>query len=233
MYELCEHGGVLTCDNCKATWTYPAGFSGATNKCPFCGKLLLPEHGSATSLDGVLSCIADTFGGETMKDGAKLLGLFADLAPNLKREKILLRHFLECGGNDVLLKAVSAETAEARAMIRSVIARTEQELMVMPDAAKSVCLAFWTAIGGSGDVQNNNTASTAPEKPAAVAVVQPVVQRPAPTQQHPVSQSRDEDLSWKRSEAAHRAWLNSQKKAYGMSTGGRRIRFPLRTGREI
>lgn len=201
---------VLTCKNCKASWTYPAGFVKVTDKCPFCGKSLMPEHGIESSLSNVLSYIADTFGDDAMKDGRKLLSLFADLAPNLKREKILLRHFVECDGNSILLKAFSADEPEARIKIRMVIDRMEQELLVLPDAAQNICLVFWTAIGGSGDVLNNDTVLAVPEKSAAVAVAQFDIKGQASIQQRPDSQRRDEDLSWKRSEAAHRAWLKSQ-----------------------
>jgi hypothetical protein len=158
-------------------------------------------------MDEVLSYTVGKFGVEIMRDGVKLQSFFADLAPHLKKEKIMLRHFIECDGHIVLLKAVREEPQEAQARISSVIQRMEDDLMVMPEAAKSVCHSFWIAVGGyKGSIENDphavssTTVATAPENPRVTPHVQPQA----------AIQSEKADESWRRSEAAHRQWLQSQ-----------------------
>ena len=50
-----------------------------------------PEKPLLSSLDDVLAHIYRNFGEEALRDGAKLQSLFADLAPQMKREKVMLR----------------------------------------------------------------------------------------------------------------------------------------------
>lgn len=68
-------------------WSGPATFTSKFDVCPFCGKSLKPKDSNFSSMDEVLSHIVDTFGIDTMRDGVKLQSLFADLAPQLKKEK--------------------------------------------------------------------------------------------------------------------------------------------------
>ena len=56
----------------------------------------------------------------------------------------------------------------------------EDDLMVMPEVAKSVCHSFWIAVGGDkGSIENDplavssTTIATAPENPRATPHVQP------------------------------------------------------------
>ena len=224
-------------------------------------------------MEDVLKYIFDRFGIETMRSGTKLQSFFADLAPHLRKEKIMLRHFIECDGNVILLQAKQENKNEAAARIAGVVQRMEDELMVMPDVAKSICRAFWIAIGGDNTVfvspkevpANVTIKTTAAAKPATITT-QPaptlsatsrVIQKPQPTykpstnsapqprkifsdvtspadsvnqnslqtahsywskpqNQPPAPKSPVKPMEdWKRSEAAHRAWLNSQKSATG------------------
>lgn len=197
----------MKCTNCGMEWSGPAAFTSKINTCPFCGKSLQPVRSQFSSMDEVLSYTVGKFGIEIMRDGVKLQSYFADLAPHLKKEKIMLRHFIECDGHIVLLKAVREEPREAQARINSVIQRMEDDLMVMPEVAKSVCLSFWIAIGGDkGSIENVShtvyatTVATAPANPTVAPAIQPTA----------AVQSEKTDESWRRSEAAHRQWLQSQ-----------------------
>lgn len=197
----------MKCNNCGMEWTGPAAFTSKINDCPFCGKSLQAAKPQFSSMDEVLSYTVGKFGIEIMRDGVKLQSFFADLAPHLKKEKIMLRHFIECDGHIVLLKAVGEGAQEAQARINSVIQRMEDDLMVMPEAARSVCHSFWIAVGGDkGSIENappavsSTTVATAPENPRVAPPVQPQA----------AGQSEKADESWRRSEAAHRQWLQSQ-----------------------
>lgn len=197
----------MKCNNCGMEWSGPAAFTSKINACPFCGKSLNPENPHFSSMDEVLSYIAGAFGVATMRDGVKLQSLFADLAPHLKKEKIMLRHFIECDGHIVLLKAVREEPQEAQARINSVIQRMEDDLMVMPEVAKSVCRSFWIAVRGDKGLIENAPQTVSSTTVATVPVITTAA---SPVQPQTAAQSEKADESWLRSEAAHRQWLQSQ-----------------------
>jgi hypothetical protein len=79
----------------------------------------------------------------------------------------MLRHFVECDGNVILLKAKQEDNNEAKARIASVIQRMEDELMVMPDVAKTICRAFWVAIGGDKNL------FVVPQVPSTTVTIKP------------------------------------------------------------
>ena len=274
----------MKCNNCNVEWSGPVSFTSKIDVCPFCGKSLKPEPQTYNSIEDVLKYISETFGPETMRNGTKLQSFFADLAPHLRKEKIMLRHFVECDGNVVLLKAKQADKSEAKARIAGVVQRMEDELMVMPDVAKAICRAFWLAIGGDNSVfvtpqvvPTNVTTKTPPvAKPVsnntqptpALSATSRVTQKPQPaykpsTNIPPQSRKVFSDATspadsvnqnslqtahshwskpqnqppapkppvkptedWKRSEAAHRAWLNSQKGASGTNPAPKPEKLP-------
>lgn len=138
----------MKCANCGVEWTVPATFTSKIDVCPFCGNSVQSEKHLFSSLDDVLAHILNRFGIEVMDDGIKLLSLFADLAPQLKREKVILRYFVECNGNAVFLSAVHEDHSEAQAKIKMVMDQMENELLVSQDAVQQVCRSFWLVIGG-------------------------------------------------------------------------------------
>ncbi len=200
----------MKCNNCGMEWSGPTIFTSKIDACPFCGKSLKPENPIFSSMDEVLSYIAEAFGIATMRDGVKLQSLFADLAPQLKKEKIMLRHFIECDGHIVLLKTIQEEPQEYQAKINTVIQRMEDDLMVMPDVAQSVCRSFWIAIGGNNELINNVPQAVSP---TTVATVPANTGAASPVQPQAIRQSEKADESWRRSEAAHRQWIQSQSAA--------------------
>lgn len=138
----------MKCSNCGVEWTVPVTFTSKIDVCPFCGKSIQPEKPLLSSLDDVLVHILVNFGEEALRDGIKLQSLFADLAPQLKREKVMLRYFVECNGNDVFLNAIHEDQGEARVKIKTVMEQMENDLLVSHDAVQQVCKAFWHVLGG-------------------------------------------------------------------------------------
>lgn len=138
----------MKCSNCGVEWTIPPTFTSKIDVCPFCGKSIHPAKKQQNSMDDVLPYILKNFGSEAMKDGAKLQSLFADLAPELKREKTMLRYFVQCDGQCRLFDALRAPSDEARAIIHAVISQMEDDLLMATVPAKQICKSFWIAIGG-------------------------------------------------------------------------------------
>lgn len=193
----------MRCNSCGMEWTGPATFTSQISICPFCGNTLNSVTPQFSSMHDVLSYIVENFGLETMREGMKLQSLFADLAPSLKREKIMLRHFIECDGNNVLLSAIHNDKQEARAQITRVIQRMEDELMVMPDIASAVCHSFWCAVGGSPDLISESFS-----KPKVSTYSEKNLE--PQTTAKPTMQKQVSDTAWRQSEAAHRQWIQSQ-----------------------
>lgn len=165
----------MKCSNCGVEWTIPATFTSKIDVCPFCGKSMQPEKPLLSSLDDVLAHIHKNFGEEAMRDGTKLQSLFADLAPQLKREKMMLRYFVECNGNEVFLSAIHEEQSEAKAKIKAVMEQMENDLLVSHNAVQQVCKVFWHVIGG----ETYDCFQSGKNQPAPIVTAQPSPQ-PAP-----------------------------------------------------
>lgn len=165
----------MKCNKCGAEWTIPASFTSKIEICPFCGNPMQPKKVVFSSLDDVLQYILQNFGLEAMGDGIKLQSIFSDLAPQLKREKVMLRYFVECNGNEVFLNAVHKDQTDAQVMLKTVIDQMENDLLVSHDAVQHVCRSFWSVIGGKeyAFLQPTKTVSTA-TIPTPVNTSQPV-----------------------------------------------------------
>ena len=173
----------MKCTNCGVEWTVPATFTSKIDACPFCGKLMQPAKPLLSSLDDVLAHIYKNFGEEAMRDGTKLQSLFADLAPQLKREKVMLRYFVECNGNEVFLSAIHEDQSEAKAKIKTVMEQMENDLLVSHNAVQQVCKVFWHVIGGETHDYFQSANPQAEPKAAAQPCPKPVPQvSPLPIQ---------------------------------------------------
>lgn len=97
----------------------------------------------------VLKQIIEKFGIDTLRNGSRTIALFADFAPQCRKEMNMLQYLVKCNGHKLLLDAREASTDEQRAIRRRIISQMTSELMLSEDAALSICDSFWIAIGGS------------------------------------------------------------------------------------
>lgn len=176
----------MKCTNCGVEWTVPATFTSKIDVCPFCGKSMQPEKPLLSSLDDVLVHILKNFGDEAMRDGTKLQSLFVDLAPQLKREKVMLRYFVECNGNEVFLSAIHEDQSEAKAKIKAVMDQMENDLLVSHDAVQQVCKVFWHVIGG----ETHDYFQFAKPQPVPTATAQPSPQPVSQVSPFPIQDDR-------------------------------------------
>lgn len=139
----------MCCASCGAAWTLPDVLK-TPDVCPFCGAELkpAPERRAPQSLEEALLLIAEQYGVNTLADRQKALGLFADLAPALESERMLLRHFFDAQGASTCLAALESIPEEQQTALTRVVQRMTEELFIAEDAARRVCAAFWHAIGG-------------------------------------------------------------------------------------
>ena len=139
----------MKCKHCGSEWMVSESFTKNIESCPFCGEAMTIEPPVLETMDDVLAQICKEFGTDVLRDGTKLLSIFADMAPKLKRERTILRYFVECNGNEVFVEAIHLEPNETRARIRSVMDTMKNDLQVSDAAIQQVCRSFWHVIGGS------------------------------------------------------------------------------------
>ena len=139
----------VRCPYCKAEWNAP-GEKVTPPKCPFCGKELVVKNDCARdTLDGVLLEIANSFGVDTLKDNRRTLALFCDLAPQLKKERILLAHFFDATRQNVeaIFCARFQTETEQKALSVKIYNKLVDEWAIQKDAAATICKGYFRAIG--------------------------------------------------------------------------------------
>lgn len=138
----------MKCFNCNAEWTVPQNISRSLSNCPFCGASLrsTAPRGLST-VEDVLQEILQRFGMETLKNGQKLIALFSDLSPQLKRERLLLTYLIQADGNIKLLEARGKTKNEQQACFHQVCKYLIDEQFVAEDAARRICMSYSVAIG--------------------------------------------------------------------------------------
>ncbi len=162
----------MKCPNCGAEWQLPPTVKVQLNKCPFCGSSLtsmLPS--SLETISDVLIAICDRFGIESLREGAKTVAIFSDLAPHLKKERVLLSYLIQLNGHTKLLSMIGQDRATQMASFKGVVKSLTDDLFVAESAAESVCKAFTSAIGISIVVETPRPTSTAQSNGASTREV--------------------------------------------------------------
>ena len=101
-----------------------------------------------TTLGDVIQKIAQDHGEKSLLDSHFTLAVFMDLAPNLKKEKELLRSFLLCNGAEKLIRVLSDSRQNQAACINSIIRDLEENQWLSRNAACYVCSEFYLGLTG-------------------------------------------------------------------------------------
>ena len=138
----------MKCPNCSAEWYLSEKIHTHLRTCPFCGTSLQCSHDKVLStMDDVLCEIIRRFGTDILRDGRKTVAVFSDLAPQLRKERLLLTYLIQFDGNQKLLEVKNLEKSMQRASYLKVVQYLAEEQFVAQTAAESVCLSFLKAIG--------------------------------------------------------------------------------------
>lgn len=138
----------MKCLNCNAEWTVPQNISRSLARCPFCGTSLSPAAPkSLSTVEDVLHEILQRFGADTLKNGQKLIALFSDLSPQLKRERLLLNYLVQSGGNIKLLEVRDKSRDEQQVCFDQVCRYLIDEQFIAEDAAIRICQSYSMALG--------------------------------------------------------------------------------------
>lgn len=101
-----------------------------------------------TALGDFIRIIAQDHGEKALLDSQLTLAVFMDLAPNLKRERELLRSFLLCNGAEKLIHATKESFQDQEACINSIIKDLEEKQWLSKDAAHYICSEFYYGLTG-------------------------------------------------------------------------------------
>lgn len=100
------------------------------------------------TMGDVIREIVYNHGEQTLLNTQLTLSAFGDLAPNMKKEKDLLRAFLQCGGAETLLQARNLSGQERRNCMDMLIRRMQEEQWVVESSARYVCSEVYFGITG-------------------------------------------------------------------------------------
>lgn len=185
----------MKCNYCQAEWTVNSAMSASIKSCPFCGKpIAMAPDDKLGSMVGALKAIIAHSGIDGLRDGKRALAMFSDLAPQLRREKIMFSYFVQCDGNVVLLDAINKPRSEQIVCRGKVAQQMMRDILVNEDVAYEACDAFWEAIGGTPLKEVPFEAKTVSPQPATTAKgTNPAPEKPdskpvfVPTPSKPVS----------------------------------------------
>ena len=74
-----------------------------------------------TTFKSVLQEIYFEYGEEALRNGHRLYSIFSDMAPQLQKEKRVLKSFLECSGNVRILDVKGRPLAEQKSVAESIV----------------------------------------------------------------------------------------------------------------
>lgn len=139
----------MKCPHCSSEWTVSLQVKGDVKRCPFCGNNLdSSNYQKMDTLEAVLVQIVTDQGLDALFDGHRMIGLFTDLAPNMKRESRILKYFVDAEGHKKLNNARNAAPADQRSSMERTVQKMTDEFAVAEDAARLVCEAYWVALTG-------------------------------------------------------------------------------------
>lgn len=120
---------LMICPHCRAQWKLPPDNHVLMKECPFCkGNMCSPDH-KLTTFEAVLQEIVFRFGVDVLSNGPQLVSLFSNIAPDLKKEIILLQFLLEYGDLTELCELRNTDAIEQNAGYKKQIRQLTQNII--------------------------------------------------------------------------------------------------------
>ena len=165
----------MKCSKCNSEWNTSPSISASMTVCPFCGESLCVKKDAFVSDYDVLRYLCSHFGIDFMRDGARVLACFADLAPMLKKEKRILSYFIECNGHIQILDSIAKDLAEQQLATKRVVRQMTDELFVAETVSCAIAESFLKAVNNP----TSNPAVTQRKEEKAASTTPPVSQKPS------------------------------------------------------
>ena len=143
----------MKCTHCGSQWNSNT----AVTVCPFCHKPLNTALNGPKTLTSTLVQIRDQFGVETLGKGKVLLSSFKDIAPELKREGVMLSHLDKYDGFKTLYEAKDKSNIEQQTAVSKVVCSLTDNF-VDKSAAENICMIYMLVLTGKeNEVQKPNS----------------------------------------------------------------------------
>ena len=128
----------MKCTHCNSEWNS----ANPVTSCPFCGKPLTVKPSAQPTMESVLEKIRDRIGVEALENNKKMLSCFADLAPQLKRERRVLQYFAECNGPELLYRTRNQTEAEQIRIMGQIVHKMNYDLLINETIGRNVCETY-------------------------------------------------------------------------------------------
>ena len=138
----------MKCNNCGSEWKINPSISFPETKCPFCGSPLASEKKMFETLEDVLVEIRDSYGMEILGNGSKLSAYFADLAPQLRKQRRWISNFVEIGGPARIMGIRNDSFDEQCSYIKWLVREMNEELSMEEKACRTICGAYYFVVTG-------------------------------------------------------------------------------------
>lgn len=99
-------------------------------------------------LTRIIEEIRVNYGQAILRDGTLLTAYFCDLAPRLKKERILLEALIAINGNENLVDVVCASVDEQYRVLSNTVLSLNTQRGISVDVATDFCNLFFKGIGG-------------------------------------------------------------------------------------
>lgn len=143
----------MKCNHCQAEWTVPAAVAASIKSCPFCGvPFTTISDDSLTSMVSTIKAIIQHIGIDGLRDGKRALAMFSDLAPQLKRERVMFSYFVQCHGNVSLLDSLTKSSTEQAFCKNKISQQMMQEFLISEDIANEACDSFLLAVNDNPSI---------------------------------------------------------------------------------
>ncbi len=137
----------MRCKNCGIEWTISIHGNSVQKFCPVCGKPVFEDAPrKLTSFEETLFVIRRDHGMGYLQDSTRIMACFTDLAPHLRKEKIMLQYLLQCNGNRLLIAALQKTPSEQQVCLKQLASRLADDLLLSEATAQMICSSFWNAI---------------------------------------------------------------------------------------
>lgn len=78
----------------------------------------------------------------SLTDNSKLIAYFHDLAPQLAKQRRILKYFVECNGPKKIASVMCSSKDEQSTCVRKIVQEMKNEMFIEESAAQMICDAF-------------------------------------------------------------------------------------------
>ena len=140
---------MQNCKMCSALWSIDKKL----DVCPFCGADL-KEKKIITSIEDAFQVIADKHGKEILKESRKFLGLLSDYAPELIKERNLIKMAVEIGAYKAIYEASIVSDKDKEQAVKKYALILHETFFIDEIWAEKVMVWCSNMISGNFEEQN-------------------------------------------------------------------------------